>query len=94
MRIKHLCVLIRTKVWLVPLNTLKPSSYLFQGCASFMGHFCYFFMFYPCYTALSVPCSLVVTCLQMAEILALFSVLCFLVFFSRFYIMSQVWCGT
>ena len=49
-------------------HSLRP----FQGGFSFVDQFCYYLCFvFVCLTVLSVPCSLVGTCWERAELLAL-----------------------
>ena len=65
------------------VNLFKPSSILltFQGDASFEDPFCYLWLMFVFYAVESVPWSIVVTCLERTDILALlfavFSCVCF-----------------
>ena len=58
-----------------------------------MDPLCYLCLVFVCHTVLSVPCSLVVTCWERADLLALLYVM-FLVFLSLSDIVSWVRCGT
>ena len=75
MRTKYLFVMIhiRIKGEIGTVNMFKPSSDIFAvrdnaECGSFL---LYMFHVYLCYAVLSVPCSLVITCCERADILAL-----------------------
>ena len=75
---------------------LKSSSdfyWTFQVGASFVDLF--FLMFYVClyFTVLSVPCSLVITCWERADLLAIFSAM-FSCVLTRSHTVSRVWCDT
>ena len=64
---------------LVPLNTLKPSSYFLAGRSKgvllLWILFCYLCFVFSCHTLLSVLCSLVVTCCERADLLSLLHVM-------------------
>ena len=56
-----------------------------------MDHFCY--LFCVCHAFLSVQCSIVVTCWERANLLALLCVI-FVVFLSLSHVVSWIRCGT
>ena len=87
-----ICGLVR----LVPLDTFKPSSILLtvlRRCI-FCGSFLLFiFHVFLCYAILSVPCSLVITCWEMGDLLALLCVV-FSCVLLHSHILSWVKCCT
>ena len=96
MQTKHLWALIDIRIRFVLLNMFKPSSILLltvlRGCF-FCGSFL-LFMFHVClcYVILSVSCSLVTTCWDRTDLLALLCVVisCACVTFP-YGVLGQVW---
>ena len=73
-----LCQSVKTQVKCHMM--LKPTSncfyWPFQGCASFVDSFCYLCLnICLCYAVLSATCSLMITCCERADLLALLCVL-------------------
>ena len=75
MRTKHLFVLIliRNKGEVGSIKQYKIFYSQFQGGASFVGPYCY--LFHVCHAFLFVHCSLVVSCWELADLLALLYVI-------------------
>ena len=99
MRTKHLCVLIfigiKDEVGTVK-HVFKPSSNFITHCSKWMLLFGYFLLFmfhvYLCYAVLSVPCSIVITCWERADLLALLCVMFSCVFVTFSYgVPCQMW---
>ena len=78
---KHLCFLIPIKIKgevgivkhvyaLQYFTDLSKAVFLLWIILSFMFHVCF------CYAVLSVPCSLVITCCERVDLLALLALLC------------------
>ena len=86
------------RVRLVPSNMFKTSSNLtvtiqLQGGASFVDPTCYLCFLFVCHPVLSVTCSLVVTCWERADLMALLYVMFSCVFVTFPYgVLGQVWC--
>ena len=97
---KNLCVLIHIRIKGevgTVLTCLSPPVIFVQTIPRpclFCGS-CLLFIFQVCfyYSVLSAPCSLVITCWEKADLLALFCVM-FPCFLSFFHMLSQVGCGT
>ena len=76
------------RVRMVPTNMFKPSSYFLTDLPS-RCFFCGSFLVFVsraclCHIVLSVPCSIVVTCCEMADLLALLCVMFSCLFFLTF----------
>ena len=81
----------KIRVRLEPSNIFKPSSNCFTDFSK-VDPFCYLCFVFVYHTVLSVPCSLVVTCWERADLLALLYGMFSCVFVTFPYgILGQVW---
>ena len=86
-------VIVLVRVRLVQSNIIKPSSYFLNDrCKVVILLLIFFVICVSCHTVLSFPCSLVITCWERADLLALLHVMFSCVFITFTYgVVGQVW---